>query len=718
MLDPLPAQLCASEHNLHTVEDALYFFPRRYRRKGKSFDPDTIDEGDRVTVVATITAASIVPMRNRRQKLLKLTIDDGEHTLEVTFFNGAYLAKSLTTGVRAIFDGTVSYYRSRITLSHPQFVVLSSDTLIASGDLKGLQALTEEFGSLENLFERDLLPIYPATKKITSWDMLANIITLLNKLPPLDDPLSPQLAAELHVCSLDEALRGIHMPTSFPHKKSSEKRLRTDEAFTIQTVLARRRADNNSQRANPIPLEANARSHTLRQSLPFTLTQGQQDIITDIRADLANTHPMNRLLQGDVGSGKTLVALLAMCAVVDNGGQAVLLAPTEVLATQHHRTITDLLGDMARQGIFASDLPTPVTLLTGSLSAANKREALLDCMSGQASIIIGTHALLQDHVEFCQLDLVVVDEQHRFGVQQRDNLRTKGHGNNVPHLLAMTATPIPRTIAMTFFGDIDVSTLTEKPARRAPITTTVVPLDKPGWVDRVWERIGEETSQNNAVFIVTSRIGDTSDPHDSPETVSAKEMHEIVTTRFPHLTVEMVHGRIPAAEKDRIMTAMKNREVDILVSTTVIEVGIDIPHATLMLIWNADRFGISQLHQLRGRVGRADLPGLCLLATAAPEDSDARTRLDAIAATTDGFHLAELDLHTRKEGKLLGDAQSGNLSSFKLLDVLTHRDDIDNARACATRLIDTDPTLKHHPALKEIITTLEAQEESTYLDKT
>jgi ATP-dependent DNA helicase RecG len=466
----------------------------------------------------------------------------------------------------------------------------------------------------------------------------------------------------------------------------------------------------------------------------------------EIAGELAREHPMHRLLQGEVGSGKTVVAIRAMLQVIDAGGQAALLAPTEVLAQQHHRSVCELLGPLGQAGTLgAADTATRVALLTGSQGAAARREALLDAASGTAGIVIGTHALLTEHVQFADLGLVVIDEQHRFGVEQRDALREKARDGR-PHVLVMTATPIPRTVAMTVYGDLDTSTLRELPAGRSPIATHVVPaLEKPHYLDRTWARIREEAAQGRQAYVVCPRIGgddasasgsqtNDSQPGQPDADTAAGGPDDDGAARRPPLAVldlapslaagplsglrlAMLHGRLPSEQKDASMTGFASGSTDILVSTTVVEVGVDVPNATVMVILDADRFGVSQLHQLRGRVGRGSHPGLCLLVTEAPAASKARERLDAVAATLDGFRLAELDLEQRREGDVLGAAQAGRKKSLKLLSVLTDAELIGEARAEATALVAADPGLAGHPALAAAISSLLDEEQADFLEK-
>ncbi|HVH22366.1 MAG TPA: ATP-dependent DNA helicase RecG, partial [Pseudonocardia sp.] len=451
-----------------------------------------------------------------------------------------------------------------------------------------------------------------------------------------------------------------------------------------------------------------------------------------VAADLAAAHPMNRLVQGDVGAGKTVIALRAMLQVVDAGRQAALLAPTEVLAAQHARSLRTMLGPLGLAGqLGSSDQATSVTLLTGSLGTKARRQALLDAQSGAAGIVVGTHALIQDHVGFADLGLVVVDEQHRFGVEQRDALR--GRGELAPHMLVMTATPIPRTVAMTVYGDLAVSSLRELPAGRSPIATTVVPVaERPTWWDRVWARVQEEVSAGHQVYVVCPRVGgdagseaeldEPDDADDGPERRPPYAVLEVAPRlaegALQGLRLGILHGKLPADEKDTVMRAFERGELDVLVATTVIEVGVDVPNATGMVIMDADRFGLSQLHQLRGRVGRGAAPGVCLLVTEMPAGTTARERLDAVAGTTDGFELARLDLELRREGDVLGVLQSGRTSGLRLLSLLRHEEVIIKAQHYATELVEDDPALREHPGLRDLVDEIVGDEErAAYLDK-
>jgi ATP-dependent DNA helicase RecG len=537
------------------------------------------------------------------------------------------------------------------------------------------------------------------------------------------------------------ALREVHEPTSAESAERARERLTFDEALLMQLFLVLRRhevrAATTKKRA---PREGGLLS-AFDARMPFELTAGQKEVWREISEDLSSTHPMYRLLQGDVGSGKTIIALRAMLAVVDSGGQAALLAPTEVLAQQHYRNFHNLLGDLAEGGMLGgSALGTQVAILTGSMSAQEKRETLGAIASGNVGLIVGTHALLGDHVEFPDLGLIVVDEQHRFGVEQRDALREKAV--EPPHVLVMTATPIPRTVAMTIFGDLDVSTLRELPLGRSPITTHVVSaLAKPQHLERAWQRAREEVSHGHQVYIVAPRIAanDESDlqrfgltPEElamaralSDEELEVKVPMTSVEDLFPQLEsgalrglrIEKLHGRLSSEAKEAAMQAFSSGTVDVLVTTTVIEVGVDVPNASMMIIMDADRFGVSQLHQLRGRVGRGMTPGLCLLVTNSEEETPAMERLLAVASTTDGFELSRLDLEQRREGDVLGVAQSGVRSHLRLLRVIRDEELIVQARTVAERIVEQDLSLSSMPQLKLEVDKLRQEERASYLEK-
>jgi ATP-dependent DNA helicase RecG len=712
---------------LATTGDLLRHYPRRYARRGELTDLASLHEGDQVTVFAQVENVRTRRMRNRRGQLLEVTVTDGRARLALTFFNKVqYWERQLAPGRHAMFAGRVSTFKGKRQLAHPEFKLLGADDAAKAAE-----------------FAAELIPVYPATKDVSTWDIEKCVQIVLDTLGELEDPLPEPLRERHDLVGLADALRGIHRPADDAQARRATVRLKWDEALVLQAVLAQRRRAAAALPATARPARAGGLAGAFDARLPFALTTGQRDVGAEISADLARDHPMHRLLQGEVGSGKTVIAVRAMLQVIDAGGQAALLAPTEVLAQQHYRSVSDLLGPLGEAGrLGGAEVATRVALLTGSQPAAARREALLDAASGAAGIVIGTHALLAEQVQFADLGLVVVDEQHRFGVEQRDALRGKAPGAR-PHVLVMTATPIPRTVAMTVYGDLDVSTLAELPGGRSPIATHVVPAaEKPRFLERAWERVREEAEKGRQAYVVCPRIGGddggaapaSAEPADLEALIGPGDDEEEAPSRPPlavldvapaleqgplaGLRLRVMHGRLPTDDKDGAMRAFAEGSADVLVSTTVVEVGVDVPNATVMVIMDADRFGVSQLHQLRGRVGRGTEPGLCLLVTEAPEGSKARQRLADVAATLDGFRLAEIDLEQRREGDVLGAAQAGRKKSLKLLSVLRDRDLIVAARNEATGLVDADPDLAGHPALAAEMTAVLDEEQAGFLEKT
>ncbi|WP_440101551.1 ATP-dependent DNA helicase RecG [Streptosporangium sp. H16] len=712
-LDPKTAKLLESVLDLRTVGDLLRHYPRRYAERGELTDLDDLRVDDHVTVVGEVTRAMRRPMRNKGGTWLEVEVVDARGSkIYLSFFGKtSHIAETrLKPGRRGMFAGKVGAFgqgeKRKWQLSHPEFEMIEESETGA-----------EEFAAA-------LVPIYPAGKDVTPWAIRRALGVVLDTMGELDDSLPAELRARHRLPGLSEALLAIHRPRDHADVARARKRLRFDEAFLLQAVLLQRRMAAASWPATPRPAISGGLLADFDGRLPFELTEGQRDVGEEISADLALPHPMHRLLQGEVGAGKTVVALRAMLQVVDAGGQAVLLAPTEVLAQQHHRSISAMLGDLAAGGMFGG---TAVALLTGSLGAAARRSAMLDAASGAAGIVVGTHAVLQERVQFADLGLVVVDEQHRFGVEQRDALREKAGGGR-PHVLVMTATPIPRTVAMTVFGDLTVSTLSQLPSGRAPITTHVVPAaEKPHFLDRAWTRLREEIELGRQAYVVCPRIGDLegdegdmskADDERRPPLAVLDVAETLAQGPLHGLRTEVLHGKLPPEEKEAVMKAFTRGEIDVLVATTVIEVGVDVPNSSVMVIMDADRFGVSQLHQLRGRVGRGGLPGLCLLVTDSPGGTPARARLDAVAATLDGFELSRVDLEQRREGDVLGVAQSGRRSSLKMLRLLRDEDVIHAARLDAETMLEADPELAKHPVLRAEIDRLLADERAEYLEKT
>jgi ATP-dependent DNA helicase RecG len=695
-----------------SVSDLLRHYPRRYLVRGELSDIAELNEGDEVTVLAEIYSSSSRKLQGRKGSILEVIVTDGSAKMSLTFFNQAWREKELRVGRQGLFAGKVGVFNGKRQLAHPDYEMVpdGSDVDSAVADFAG-----------------KFLPVYPASSKLPSWKIAQCVKLAIDSLDEVPDFIPPHILEKFKYPSAQQALIQIHNPVDLDSAELSKARLTFDEAFLLQLLLLERRAELRALKTVARPIKTGGILEAFDKSLPWKLTPGQVEVSHEIESDLAADVPMHRLLQGEVGSGKTVVALRAMLAVVDSGGQAALLAPTEVLAAQHLRTIEKLLGPLAQGGMLGGvENATQITLLTGSQSAAARKEALALAASGQAGIVIGTHALLSESVVFNDLGLIVVDEQHRFGVEQRDALKSKAV--NPPHLLVMTATPIPRTVAMTVFGDLDISTLRELPLGRQPITTHVVPtLEKPTFLDRAWERIREEVSQGHQAYIVAPRIaaGSSEDAdldflygEQSPDIASVEELApKLHAGALKGLRIAPLHGRLTTELKDATMQAFSAGEIDVLVSTTVIEVGVDVPNATVMVIMDADRFGVSQLHQLRGRVGRGTSPGLCLLVSGAPIETPARERLEAVSKTQDGFELSRIDLEQRREGDVLGATQSGARSHLRLLRVLRDEGLIEEARNVAAELLESDSSLKGYPLLKDELEMLKKEQTSTYIDK-
>ncbi|OIV36706.1 ATP-dependent DNA helicase RecG [Mangrovactinospora gilvigrisea] len=710
------AKTFAERLDLHTVGDLLHHYPRRYSERGELTKMRDLELGEHVTVVAEVAQVSTHPMKARRGNMLKAVVTDGQGQVDIVFFREHPHKERLLPGRRGMFAGKVEVFNRRLQLAHPEYELLDA----------GDDDAVDEFAGRP-------VPLYPATEKLPTWKISKAVTVVLDQLRAtgwqgLTDPVPAQLTDDRGLPALAEALELIHRPRTMDDVQRARDRLKWDEAFVLQTALAQRRAADSALPAVPRLPRPDGLLAAFEAKLPFTLTEGQVAVGEEIFADMARSHPMHRLLQGEVGAGKTLVALRAMLAVVDSGGQAALLAPTEVLAQQHHRSITEMMGELAERGLLGGSADgTKVTLLTGSMGAKARRQALLDATTGEAGIVIGTHALIEDTVSFHDLGLVVVDEQHRFGVEQRDALRAKAPGDRVPHLLVMTATPIPRTVAMTVFGDLETSVLAQLPSGRSPIASHVVPaVEKPHFLARAWERVREEVGKGHQAYVVCPRIGDEEDEKKAKKSAEGDRrpplavldmVEQLTAGALAGLRIAALHGRMPPEEKDAVMRSFAAGEVDVLVATTVIEVGVNVPNATVMAVMDADRFGVSQLHQLRGRVGRGSAPGLCLLVSEMPAATAARARLEAVAATTDGFELSRIDLEQRREGDVLGQAQSGSRSSLRVLAVIEDEDVIAEARAEAVRLVAADPELADQPDLRAAIAALVDPERADYLDK-
>lgn len=685
-----------------TVGDLLRHLPRRYLSGTELTDLASLEEGEHVAVMARVAHTDIKTPKYGGQGRgapgvrLEVVLTDGRGRLNVTFFGRLSVCqwweRQVKLGVRGIFVGKVGSFREQLQMTHPQFVMLDE-----SGSIVGR---SEEKARLAELSQSGLVGLYPATGKLPTWTIAECVRLTLASLDAVDDPWPAWVRLQAGVVGLLDAFAAVHRPQGMGDVERGTQRLLFDEAFATQLTMAYRRAANAVLTAGPRPRRPDGLLSAFDARLPFRLTAGQVAVCEEVFADLARPRPMQRLLQGEVGSGKTLVALRAMLAVVDAGGQAALMAPTEVLAQQHHASITGLLGDLgAGRTLGAPDEATDVVLLTGSMSAPQKRSALLKIASGEAGIVIGTHALLTETVQFADLGLVVVDEQHRFGVEQRAALADRALLR--PHVLVLTATPIPRSVAMTIFGDLEVSTLSELPAGRAEVSTTVVDGGRrPAWVDRAWDRVLEEVGAGRQVFVVAPRIG----LKDGSEGMGVVQLAGLLRDGpLAAVRLGVLHGQLPHDEKEAVMAAFVAGELDVLVATTIIEVGVDVPNAAMMVVWDADRFGISQLHQLRGRIGRGEHPGVCLLVSHADPLSTAWERLEAVAATRDGFTLAELDLAQRREGDVLGAEQSGGRSALRLLRVLEHADLIATAREIAEEAVRRDPAA-HEPGFADAVT--------------
>ena len=731
-----------AKQGVETGGDLLRLLPRRYDTWGDLTDMRTLVKGEQATIQAQIVRASSRRTRSgRAPALMEATVTDGVSTMDVVQFGAAgqmrARATQLAPGTTVLMSGKVGLHRGRRQLSNPRLYVLDE--------------LDE--AEREALLARPM-PIYPGTEALPSWSVGKAVRTVLDQLEPGDvpDPLPEDLRRQAGLIDAYTAYRWVHRPDDAHQWKAARTRLRHEEALVLQVALAQRRAHHEATRtavAWPEPEATGSLRADLDAALPYDLTAGQVRVGQEITTDLARTVPMQRLLQGDVGSGKTLVALRAMLQVVGGGGQAALLAPTEVLAAQHHSSLEAVLGPLGRLGMLgAAERAARVHLLTGSTPAAQRRRVLADLAAGEPAIVVGTHALLSETVQIPFLGLVVVDEQHRFGVAQRDALRERGGvtdpvtgQRHTPHLLVMTATPIPRTVAMTVFGDLVTSVLDELPAGRSPVTTHLVPWSRTSWVEGIWRRAAKEVAAGGRVYVVCPRIDATGEPGAGPadEDVVGTDDDLLdglagAPARPPAAVAEWAErlgaepalegvrigtltGRMSQADKDAAMEDFASGRAPVLVATTVVEVGVDVPEASLMVILDADRFGLSQLHQLRGRVGRGGRESVCIAVTGAEVGSPAYHRLRAFARIGDGFALAEADLALRSEGNVLGAAQSGRASDLDLLKVTRDGDVIAQARVEAEAVIAVDPELRDHRALAAAIADRLDAESEAFLDR-
>ena len=720
------AQGLSKAFGVSTARELLMHFPRRYAERGELSDMAELRIGEHATIVAQVVKAENRRMRNRPGTLTEVVVTDGFNELGLTFFNQAFRKNQLMPGRTGMFAGKVGDYRGQLKLTNPECVMVP-DAL--AEDQEAAQAFADE-----------VIPVYPASGSMPSWRIAQAVKIVLDQIDwsKVVDPLQAELIAEHDLLPTREALETVHRPDNPAAGIKARSRFKWEEALALQLVLESRRQQSAGGHVQVVERRAGGLLKVLEDRLPFELTAGQSRVDAEIVADMSSGTAMHRLLQGEVGSGKTLVALRAMLSVVDSGGQAALLAPTEVLAQQHYDSILEFLGSAGIGGtLMGSDGGTQVVLVTGSQKAAKRREALAHIASGEAGVIVGTHALLEDKVIAADLGLVVVDEQHRFGVEQRARLIEKASQVH-PHVLVMTATPIPRTIAMTVFGDLDVSTLDELPHGRKDVATHVVPTrEKPQHYRRVWERVREEVDQGRQAFVVCTRIADSEGPSavevdfdkayldlnvegERPEPVGVLELaDELSVGPLQGLRVGVLHGKMGSTEKEAIMSQFRGEdsdpEIDVLIATTIVEVGVDVPNATVMVIMDADRLGLSQLHQLRGRVGRGEHAGLCLLVTQVASQSTAVERLNEVAATNDGFALAEADLKYRSEGNILGSVQSGFKSSLRALELQKDVAIIEESRELARTILADDPAMIDHQALRELVDELVGEDGINWL---
>ncbi|HEX9889005.1 MAG TPA: ATP-dependent DNA helicase RecG [Nitriliruptorales bacterium] len=676
---------------IRTVRDLIEHYPRRYEDLGDVLPLRYATVGEPVTLIGTVTGWMQKRPRGRKLVISEARVRDRDGAwFTVTYFNQPWRERSLGPGTVASFSGKLETFRGDPKISTPDVQVLGHED--------------------QEVDHQRLIPVYPATESTPTWKLQTWIAAALEELPPLDDPLPEALRDGHGLVSLDSAIRGIHAPDDATHADASRRRLVFDELFTLQVGLQWRRvrleAGTVGKHNGPVD---GGKADAFLDSLPFTPTDAQSRAFTGIGADLAADRPMHRLLQGDVGSGKTLVAAWAMLCAVDRRRQAALMVPTAVLAEQHHRTLTDLLAPL---GVNVLD-GVRVELLTAANTTRERRRILSGLLTGEVDIVVGTHALLEEGVRFADLGLVVIDEQHRFGVNQRVTLREKGEEGqdgavapgdrrSAPDILVMTATPIPRSLALTLYGDLDVTTLDELPPGRKPIVTQLITPDEAFRRERLYDFIRGQAADGYQTYIVCPLV------EDSEEVAARAAETEVERLRegpLAGLDIELVHGRMRPDDKELAMQRFRRGDADVLVSTTVIEVGVDVPNATVMVIENAERFGISQLHQLRGRVGRGGAKSYCVLFAGWDGDGEltdeASERLHAVAASTDGFVLARTDLDIRGEGALFGQRQSG-LPDLKLARLSSDLPLIEETRGAAQRLVAEDPDLRaaDHRALR------------------
>ncbi len=652
---------------IETLFDLLTYYPRRWLDRTRQVSIDDIVLGEEAMVLARVRSISAVPGRGRGRGRVEGEITDGTGHLRITFFNQTWRERQLPAGTEAVFVGKVDTYRGRRQMTNPEVDLV--------GDRTGR-----------------IVPIYPQSgkAKVNTWEIAAWIAELLRRVEParggrgLIDPLPDRWLERWDFIDRQAALQSIHQPESMTEKDAARRRLVFDELLRVQLALVLRKAAIERSAAGIAHAVPGDLMRRFWDELPFELTSDQRRTIDEIRNDMARAVPMHRLLQGDVGAGKTVVAVSAMLLAVEGGHQAAFMAPTEVLAEQHALLVRSLLADFTiddEAALFARSLT--VASLSNKTPPSARKRILAELASGQIDIVIGTHALIQEGVEFASLGLAVIDEQHRFGVEQRAALREKAPGEVVPDVLVMTATPIPRTAAMTVYGDLDVSVLSEKPPGRTRVETVWARHETDEAA--AWERVRAEVAAGRQAYVVCPLIEES----DKLEVASAEETHErLTTTELEGLAVGLLHGRLGSADKEQTMELFRRGRFDVLVATTVIEVGVDVPNATVMVILDADRFGIAQLHQLRGRVGRqAGMASYCYLVAPTEIDQD-NERLDAMVRTEDGFELAEVDLDVRGEGSIMGERQKGR-SDLKLASLRRDKQWVERAREAAIELVGT-----------------------------
>jgi ATP-dependent DNA helicase RecG len=655
---------------LHTLGDMLYFFPRRYDDYSQLKPINRLWYGEQVTVIGMVQSVVNRPVRGGKMQIVETILSDGTGALRITFFNQPWIANRLKEGMSISVSGRIEQYLGRLVMNNPEWEPIET----------------------ENLHTNRIVPVYPLTADITQkWlrRQMNQVVTFW--APRVADPLPQSVKESAGLKDLGDALIHAHFPESQIHLKAARERLAFDEIFYLQMGVLRQKRDWQSASARIFEVDGNWLSARIA-ALPFELTAAQTRVIGDMRDDLKAGKPMNRLLQGDVGSGKTIVAALAVAMVNQSGAQAAIMAPTSILAEQHYRSFLELLTTESGGNGFLR--PEQVRLLVGDTSPSDRKDILEGLASGDVKVLIGTHALIEEPVQFKDLQLTVIDEQHRFGVEQRAALRRKGES---PHLLVMTATPIPRSLALTVYGDLDLSVMDEMPAGRQPVSTYVL---TPRETERAYSLIRAQVATGRQVFIVYPLIEES---EKSEQKAAVEERERLQKEIFPDLRLGLLHGRMKPDEKDTVMTQFRDGMYDILVSTTVIEVGVDVPNATVMLIEGANHFGLAQLHQLRGRVGRGGGESFCMLI---PDHEDAieNERLLAMAQTTDGFVLAELDLKQRGPGEFLGTRQAGYASTLKMAS-LSDVALIEKARDQAQKLFAGDPELKapEHTLLSEAV---------------